>query len=400
MITIMGIDIQQYEEGTDIRFGCDSKSITGVLEKAKKLINPTKATSFLSFGPDNMVYLICYNGPVFLSIRIHGIASKGTGCFTVEPTELLGVIKNRSKLVFKFNGDKLKFRNKQRYKGELAVSRVAKDVVSTCNQALTIGGDRIPISDSLWTEIRKGINVCSISDVHNKEGLVRFISIRDGLLTIASYDQYHMVYFEKKVESEANFSLAVNTEYFSIIEKVLGASNNVRLIVNENIFYIHYPDDDVSLVQPPLQSKEEGYTLPKVYIDNIYAGVNDMKTVTKLTIDRSQLSTMIGNLTPIAETGSKILITPSENELAAEIKTSKSSVSDTLVVKVSGLHIPFTIDPPTISDIINTMPPGLYELNAVLQPLDVGGKKKKTINTYIIKQKVNGEKLIYVGVAN
>lgn len=383
------------ESKSSFSFTCDSSKLAKAITKVVTVAdfskgNEDKAVHLIA-AYKGALFLIGYSTETFSAFQIEGVKTSGDGSFAFTSKTLLGLIKNRAELEFKFDKGRLHFAAiKGKYSGDIAAIATPPEAVILVNKSLKIEKQKTTtVTGDLLKVLREALKSCNLTNLFEVGDPINCqIRAKDGILDVSAYDNVHVAYFKSKIDSKANFKMSLPINMFNLIDRFTSTEGEqVEFILGSKAFVAFGDSYIISL--PPVQVEDAVYEMAINYIKML------KDPVAELVFKEDGIKT-VDNMFTIADESSKLALTIS-NKGKAQI--SLSNDSGTIVdefktdAKVKGKSDKLTamIDPRVFGDLFGKcsgkeVPMTLY-----------AGKDKNVSSAFMITAHTKGTKTYLIG---
>lgn len=258
-------------------FVANTSDIKTMLTKVEQVTGYSGASdtekTFLFAILNEKLFILGYSPETFVLVRVPASdVSKGSSCFGFIPSVVSGLIAGRGEMKFSYDGQLLKVSaTKGRYTCDILTRPITDDQLPRINKNLNINADS---AKSLDTEtlslLRAGIKYAELKDVYAESGkssLLCLISLRKGLLTIDSFDNFHLSSYRTKVDTDEHFRLAIAEQTFALIEKFFTQDTDAKFFISDTGLRVQNSEFIVSL--PSVQVDDEQYSMVSNYLKSL-----------------------------------------------------------------------------------------------------------------------------------
>lgn len=334
-------------ENTPFDFSADSKSLETAIRKATSAISmQAKQISLFLYGKKKKLYAIAYDQGCFCMVAVENSNSDGNGVVCVDSTVLLGSLKNRGVVNFKFTGSECEFKvAKGSYKGTIVTMPITSEQSIMVSSFLEENIEGNSFSSELMKLIRHGVDCTAISEVLNDDlPVVTVISMTKKELKVGARASHEFAFFHKEISKGSEWKAALPASYFSAIDAVSG-DQDCNIKITKTQLYVSGQDFILSL--PSIQADDREYTMIEEY----------MKAMSKAQFSSSfelkDLAQVLDNMFSLyREGGSGFEFNAKEDSLHINLSTVNGQASDKLKIKGKG-EIRASVDPRLIRNVIS-----------------------------------------------
>jgi hypothetical protein len=297
--------------------------------------------AFILSAVDSKLWLSAV-GTSFVGLMLLEGTSSGTGNFAFDLKMLQGVVKGRSDFDFNYTGSELEFKAlKTKYSGKVVTLPVTKEQASIFNEISQEKIKGVKLTDEVLSEISTAVKCTSIKNVATKESINSLISIKKGKLYVSANDDYHIILYTCKLESE-EIKFSINPFVLLGIEKAIGGKfelsvkpENLRFQTKTSLFVI-----------PTNQAEEEKYNLPIDYVSNLG------KEKFSASVSLANFLSVCENLDAIHTVNSQFDFSLKDG-LQIQFKTEQGSASDKIDVGDNSGKGKCSVDPKTFIEVLS-----------------------------------------------
>lgn len=298
------------ESKNSFSFRCDSGDLSKAITKVVTVAdfskgNEDKAVHLIA-SYKGALFLIGYSTETFSAFQIDGVKTTGDGSFAFTAKTLLGLIKNRSELEFKFEKGRLYFSaTKGKYSGDIAATATPPEAVILVNKSLKIEKQKTTtVTGDLLKVLREALKNCNLTNLFEIGDPINCqIRAKDGVLDVSAYDNVHIAYFKSKIDSKANFKMSLPINMFNLIDRFTSTEGEqVEFILGGKAFVAFGDSYIISL--PPVQVEDSVYEMAINYI-------KQLKNPTAELVFKEEGIKTVDNMFTIADETSRLALTVS-----------------------------------------------------------------------------------------
>lgn len=311
--------------------------------------------------------------------------------FGVNPEVISGLIGGRKTVEFTVEGNTLSLGSRTKgsnYQGK-GILLLPFDDTYKAAAALLVSKKlkkTINLNKAALEHLYKGSSLTALSAFTSEaEELLIHVRAINKKFQISCADNLHMAYYESAQVDVVDFHAAMRGSYFEIVKKLTNvypqdlelAFTDSHIVVSTPKFYI-----DLPLIQVDSRN-----------FDRVRERLIGVKpTGLQCTTPRKALDLVVQNVYGVFEKGSQLNVTPVEQAKKPTVrfgmKTGHGEVSDDLRVEslVVGKKMTFSMDPVMLEESLRKFE-GNLEFGISLNP-----------KTYLLRQEVNGSRLIHSGM--
>lgn len=329
-------------------FNGDVKSVENAVSKIVSVLAAAGAGSDKFFGINSngtALVIFGYTPDTFAACTVVTDGVVGSGTFGFDPTMLLGVIKGRGGMNFKFTGNDIEFKAlKSKYTGKLVTLPITADCVSHVNDlaaAKTKGS--IEIDPAVLDCIKEGIERTAVKDVYAGSPLLTYITLAPKAITVFSFDNHHFAFYRAKATPGASAQVAATAATFALIDKMFEGTKAALTLRPESI---RFEGSKFLMIVPTVQANEKDFTLVPDYITSI----KDYSF--QCAFSNTKFMSLAENMITLYSSNAMIELSSGDGKkLNVAFQTQNGSASDSLVVKaVKGTKFKCKIDPRILKD--------------------------------------------------
>jgi DNA polymerase III sliding clamp (beta) subunit (PCNA family) len=271
------VKLKLSESKNKFSFICAASDMKAAISKVEAVTNYSGAQdlekSFILAVYNKDTYLIGYSPDTFVVVKLKATeVSQKDGSVEINTTNLSGLISGRAELNFEYDGSRLNVSGvKGKYSCSLLTTPVTDTKVIRVNKLIQINSEKAKSLDSdTLTKLRSGIKLAELKDIYSdsgKTGLLCLISMKDNVLTINSFDNFHLSLYRSKVSSKDSFKLAIPEQTFTIIEKFLTEETGVKFFISDTGLRVQ--NDQFVVVLPPVQVEDNQYSQVSTYLKTL-----------------------------------------------------------------------------------------------------------------------------------
>ena len=378
----MSIVLSQPTEGEAIKFVASGEELQKDVKSVAKIFD--KEAELLLAICGESVYVVGFDTSKSCWLKTNAKVLSGEGCFVILPEVLSGLLNKRSTMTFKFDGTQVSFKQKTgNYAGVMSIQPCSKNSISQLNGIFASQFESTAMPDSTFSALENALKLCNINDSYGEipQELIRYIHADGENLSITSYDPFHSVLLNTKLEKpvKESFKIAVYHSHFGIINS-LARGKGFKIAISDNQFYVKSSQFFLSL--PPIQYNSGEYEIVKGLIESMIAS----EKAASFTIKIADFKNAIQNLYSIYESGSKIEMNFSDGK-KAEIKlaTSFGAIKDSISVEKAKGKCQILFDAPPINDLLKCLPDKICNFSVLENKAYLLSYKDKTTKVdYIV----------------
>ena len=310
---------------------------------AKQLAKMVSVTSFSSASDSEChhimiankgsVYLVGYSPETFVSVKLDVIEKPRTGGFLeFDVVSLQGLIKRRSELHIAFEDNQLKINAvKGKYSCYLKTVEVPPEYIARINKGLAQKSNSTELSVSDMQELKEALSHTSLKSIYATDkdsGLLCYITVSGGKLSVSAMDDLHMALYRASVNSKAKFQLALSSSMFNLIFKFIEDEENAKFALGSNGMSVFGESFVISL--PPIQTEDIKFSLVQQFLKSVSS-----KRKCGFCLPNSAFDT-IDNMNALAKNKEKFkFVLNKKGAVKITIDTDNGSVSDMFKVSDS-----------------------------------------------------------------
>jgi hypothetical protein len=321
-------------------FNVHAKELEAAVVKAVATLagNSTGAKNFSILATKTgKVFVVALGSDTFSLLRVSKAVSTGAGIFGIEVTKLLGVVKNRSDMIFSFTEDlECVFKaDKGNYSGKIVTLPITSDMVMLFNDTFTSvipkGSSAADFTPEILEMLNEGLSSTSIKNVFIPTVMYSYITFTKNHISISTHDTHHFANYSAASEYVGkDFSLSAPITHFQLIDRLVSgygdSSESIKFTVrNESI---RVDTDSFIVVLPIIQSAEKNFSLVTDFIED------STKPDFKGGIRISELAKIVDNLIPLwsVNTSFDFLHKEKSDKLKITFSSSSGTASDVMSV--------------------------------------------------------------------
>lgn len=328
-------------------FTIDGKALQAALARTIALATSRKSeedkAEYVLLIDKGCVYLVG-SGSESLSITKIDSETTARGCFQFDCNMLNGLIKGRGDLEMSLANGTLSIKQvKGKYSATLKTQEVSLLMANSVKVRTQNDSKGVKLSRSDVDMLRTALAKTNLASLYDKSPIYSTIAFKDGKLRVAAFDNYHMAYFQGRVEFEKSLKFAFSQAMFNLIYKYFEKDDSVRFII-DSAFAVRGDTFMVSMPQVQLDSSTfetvsnfiKSMTKPHAKFKFKEAGI---KTVT--------------NLFSLAVGESRLVLDVTPKGINLSMSTDAGSASDAFKTEVEGKPVRVLIDPKVFSDLFD-----------------------------------------------
>lgn len=378
-------------DATAFSWKCNAKVLTKTLKYAVDI------TAF-SGNKVGLHYVIHSDGSV---VKIIGISSdtfclfnlvtdevSGSGAFSFDPTLLMGLLKKRDGISLEYNKKLTISVTGSNYKATMdTVSAVDPILAKHIEARLVVKKGESSVPASLMEELRVAANLATLKNFVTSNPIVLGVRVKDGLMEVSSFDNFHSVYYKSKVSERLNFSIVMRPELFKIVDKfVSDYKEEAKFIMDDRRFLAIAPTYIISV--PPIQIEDGIFDLVPGYI------ASSMKNPVAEVVFSTAVVDTVKNMLTIIDKDSKLNLKIVKKGIKLSVTSSSGSVTDAFQCKTGLKHedLDFLIDPHIFDDLFSKI-----KINATVRFYKT--QSSNTSSSFCIYDGSGGFELYMMGTA-
>lgn len=264
-------------KNSDFSFVIDANNLT------KQLARVLSVSSFSPSGESERhhiliahrgeVYIVGYSPETFVCVKTTlEEKCEGEGFFEFDAVALQGLIKRRSHLRMAFESNQLKINAvKGKYACLLKTVEVSPEYIARINKGLSQKAESTELSASDMQELKGALDhtaLKSIYSIDKDNGLLSYITVSGGRLTVSAMDDLHMALYRAKISSSAKFQLALSSSAFNLIFKFIdGEEDNAKFALGSKGMSVFGESFTLSL--PPIQTEDIKFSLVQQFLKTV-----------------------------------------------------------------------------------------------------------------------------------
>jgi len=343
------------ESKSSFEFTCDSALLSKAITKIVTVADFSKGSEDKSVcilaSYKGALFVIGYSTETFSAFQVSDVKTNTDGSFQFTPKTLLGLIKNRSELKFKYDKGRLHFSAvKGKYSGDIATSATPAEGIHVVNSKLKNEKHKsTTVTGALLNTLRDAMKACNLSNFYNSDPINCLIRAKDGKLDVSSFDNFHMSYYRATVPSESHFKMAIPINMFNLIDRFTATEGeDVEFVIGQKQFIAFGKTYIISL--PPIQMDDNLYSQVPGYIKNL------TKPAATLIFKEAGIKT-VGNMFTISDENSKLMMKIGSGRVDISLSNENGTVQDAFKTEAkldtkSGSLLAL-IDPRVFSDLFN-----------------------------------------------
>lgn len=313
----------------------DPKRLADAISKATAVVATSSAPqgkNFLLSVEDKTMSVMAFSSDTFVRLPVECSEVKGSGLFGFTPENLTGVIKNRSEMIFAYDGADCAFSLvKGKYKGSFVTLPLSHDldsVLSSFQSKLEANKGANKISREIMLRIREGLQLTAIKDVYTSKPLISYLSVEKDKLSVSTLDSNHFAYYESEVSVKKPFKIALPMSHFNVIDKVATDDSHAEFEASNT--HLRIQSGEVDMILPATQAEDDAFDL----VPNFLSQQKKAHMVAKY--DHESLQTVIENLYTLYTVNSKLQFSHAQGDSTIKVAftTQAGSASDAVKVKV------------------------------------------------------------------
>lgn len=339
-------------------FSAEGKSIDAAASKIiAALAEGSGDPSFIFTASSGKLYLIGITSDAFVRLEVPNAVAdkKESGSFALDSEGIKrfqGLLKGRAVFEFKFNGSECEYKlSKARYNGKIFTQPINEDVQASVENFIKSKGSSVSLPVDAVSILRQGTSMSSIRDVFDNKTILSYVlHDKKGNLMVSAFDDHHFsVYTSSTGVTSCEFSVALPSKYFAIIEKISDDAEEAKFQFNSG--NVRVSSKSFLLVLPAVQAEEKHFTMAQRFIDN------QGKPAASMSYKHSELQSVVNNLfTLFAPNSSFDLSAKSGGKTVnISISTDSGSAADALAVssKKSLESFSASVEPRLFKDIVD-----------------------------------------------
>ena len=329
-------------------FSADCKTLEQSIKRVSAVVGPNSAYYLAVFKKSVCVLGLGIDSFALLAVP-NAVTDSSAGTFSFAFDTMIGLIRGRSVMDFKFDGTKCLFKqSKGTYKGELNSLPITEDqstqlAAKVSEKAAT--GSSIPAP--VLSHIKQCLAATSIADVYQASTLTSFITLtKDGHLSVSSFDAQHFGLARTKIESDGvEFRAALPASHFTLVE-AMSAGEDAKFSITKTGLRVSGKGFIVSL--PATQAEDKHFDMVPSFVKSL------PKPVYECGCEIDQFASIADNLFTLYVTNTNFILTTKADKLSISFQTSSGSASDALSVETkSSKPVRAGVDPRLLRDLLN-----------------------------------------------
>lgn len=319
----------------EFTFQAESKHLEATIKKAGSVLSVSGSESggnnFFMVSHKKKLQVVGLNNEALVIITVPDANVSGDGAFGFATETILGLIKGRAAMNFEFNLHELSFKQlKGKYTGKLVTLPISSDQQSSSEAMLNSGSKTdsvLTLPNDLLAQLKAGVQLTSVKDVFQGTSLLSYISLKDGMLTVASLDNHHFGRFCLPVDPKIkDFRVCLPSSHFGIINNI-AAEEDAKFYISTG--KIRVEGKTFSIVLPATQSKEEHFFMVDKLISTLTKPAFQGKCSTE------DLLKVVDNLFTLFSANTSMLLESTKDNKAIKIgfNSNSGSASDTIAIE-------------------------------------------------------------------
>lgn len=261
-------------EVTPFSFTMNSKELSNLVQQISATLDssPSGSRSYLMLSYNKKLHLVGLSGDTYIILKVEKVITSANGCFAFDPKTLLGLIKNRSEMVFSLlASQELEFKLvKGRYTGKMVTLPITDGTPAVLMSLFTSSSekDSVSLSEEELDFIKEGLNAVAVKDVFNNNKLLSYITVTKDKMSVSSFDNHHFGLYECSKSFKSPFSIATPISHFSLISS-LSALSKDKLSFEIRSDLLKVSTDNFIVILPLTQANENNFGLVENFLKNL-----------------------------------------------------------------------------------------------------------------------------------
>ena len=230
----------------------------------------------------------------------------------------------------------------------------------------------------------------------NSKDMVLFVEIVDGIVRVASADNFHAAMAEsipsdKKKGDKKPSSHTFPFRYISLISSVFSKSSNLRMLLDAA--HLHVFDESTTISLPLMDLSSEGATMDG--IKQYFKSFDKKDAVSTFEVDVDDIKLCLTNTSGIrdVEKSSELHMRVANTQLQLRMESKHGSISDEVSLKNSAEKATMRLEPNTIEDLLARVD-GIARVRLFIE----SGKKGAERRHIVIEKNTDNYRAVYLAV--